>query len=165
MHLTRAQSAILGYLISINANESSGGTIKEIIAATGLGQNTVYMNLRNGVPGVLKCKYAALTGAAMYYVDPAALNETVKAINAGGGAASVVDSPMQLAIWARQEPVVKAGLEKTYLSKPASWERLGELTAGIEQIPANWPDKNRLKQLAIIGQSIALLSLDLLEKE
>lgn len=162
MHLTRAQSAILGYLISTNTSESAGNTVKEIIAATGLGQNTVYENLRRGVPGVLKCTQTSLTGADMYYVNPSALKEATASLVLPS--VTTVDSPLQMVQWDKAPENVKAGLEKTYLGKNATWDRLGELMAGFNQIPNEWNDKARLYQTAILGQAIALIAFDLIEK-
>lgn len=72
--LNHAQSLIMGYLISVGGNDTSGVTANELISATELPKASIYRNLRKGIPGVATCRAHTITGASMYYVNMQSLS-------------------------------------------------------------------------------------------
>ena len=151
--LTNAASRILGYLISAQGNEKSGSTVEDIIAATGLGRNTVYTYLRGGLPGVVESQYYTLKGAKQYYVTPQTLRE----------AGSKVDEVLPHNIFNLDEirscpPEIKAGIESTLNKEPASRERINALMEAMVQA-------DRLENYLVGGAVIMLLARELLKGE
>lgn len=158
--LTRAESIIFGYLVSVGGSDIAGSTIKEIMDATKLSQQTVYTKTPH-IPGVQRCRNNSNTGAAMYYIDPIELKNIMST-----PMLSEVDVHIHIMDsieWSEVAPHVRDGLESTVKRKPASFARIGEIAAQMNQTQ-NMSDKDRAATWAIGGQAIAIIALELLKE-
>lgn len=151
--LTHAQSQIMGYLISANGNETSGSTAKEIMAATGLSQNTVYTNLRYGVPGVMKCRTTSSRNSDMYYVTGESLKTAT--IETKPTFTPVEDSVE----WAKNP--FRDQIRPTVSKEPASDERITQLVNALVTALKDDSIDNRYARIAVAAQSIAIHALTL----
>lgn len=148
-HLTKAESAILGYLISVQGTEQTGSTINEIINGTGLGINTVYVYMRKGIPGVRKSNTPGPNGATQYYVN----QHTLKADNPA--ASEIPTALLDSLEYKNVNDSVVEGIKETVKDKPASIERINEIIAAMSNV-------DRVEFFVVGGQAIALLGLELL---
>jgi len=163
--LTHSQNRILAYLMSVGGNENAGSTVKEIISATGVSPNTVYTHLRNGLPGVVKCKHRNVNNAEMFYVTTHTIAEGFTPAKAETiNPAPVEHTIAQSKEWAKplSFPEIAAGYTET-LNKPHSLERLEELVRSAEIQLAHYktdPKKGYLTMVAIAMQVAAIIALE-----
>jgi hypothetical protein len=154
--MNSSQAKILGYVLSVGGNPNAGATVNEIIKNTGLSQNSVYTNLRVGVPGLSECAGRSPNGAKMYYCTPKSISEIglsefnpVMAAAIKGGWLS----HPELTAWA---PVVKTNLTR---AEP-SFERLEQIILGINNPTVSLDDDAALKQWYIVaGLTLASIAM------
>lgn len=158
--ITKAEQRILGFLIAAGGDRNQGSTVRDIQEGTGLSHNTVYLAIRNSVPGVLKCMHHTNTGGAMYYVTADSIRDSVQPV--------LVTKEIQTAAnqtildskeWAEVPEEVFGGLSYCIDHEPPSMQRIESL---LKQAETFDPDhKDYWYRWAVSLQASAVLALRL----
>lgn len=162
--LTHSQNQILAYLMSVGGNENAGSTVKEIISATGVSPNTVYTHLRNGLPGVVKCKHRNASNAEMFYVTTHTIIDAHAPAKSQSPSSPAV-GVFQSSEWAAlvSDTKIAEGIQTT-LNKEPTDERMLALGAVINQnineALAKPTNKSFWQAVAIASQVLAVHALN-----
>lgn len=157
--LTGAQARILGYLTSVGGNANAGSTTVEIMAGTGLSQNTVYTALRHGVPGVLECMHRSnVTGAKMYYVNMESL-KSIAGVRLNGEDITKPKAFFDHPDFTRWASDIKGNVDK----RASSMERLAEIVHSINHPPTDLSDDKLVDWYIVAGATLAGIALNMKE--
>ena len=151
-----SQSKILGYCLSVGGNQNAGATVNEIIKHTGLSQNTVYTNLRVGVPGLMECAGRSINGAKMYYCTPKSISEIGASEFAAINPNSLVSAANSncLDVFDSDTALLKV-VESNVNAKPANYERLSQIVHTINHPSGDLNDANLKTFYIVAGLTLA----------